>query len=66
VVAPPWKRRQWKRDHGARSILVLEDNDLFLTNEAIVTETYLRLAMPRVDQPSETYLVSTATTPWHA
>jgi hypothetical protein len=30
------------------------------------TETYLPSAMARVDQPSETYLVSTATSPWHA
>ena len=51
----------WKRDHGARSVLVLEDNDLFLTNQAIVTETYLPLAAGRADRPDETYLVSTST-----
>ena len=28
------------------AILVLEDNDIQLTNQAIVTETYLPLAMP--------------------
>ena len=60
------KLAAWKRDHGARSILVLEDNDLFLTNQAIVAETYLPLAATRTDCPDETYMVSTATKPWHA
>jgi hypothetical protein len=60
------KLAAWKRDHGARSILVLEDNDLFLTNQAIVAETYLPLAATRADRPDETYMVSTATKPWHA
>jgi hypothetical protein len=60
------KLAAWKRDHGARSILVLEDNDFFLTNQAIVAETYLPLATGRPDRPDETYLVSTSITPWHA
>jgi hypothetical protein len=60
------KLAAWKRDHGARSVLVLEDNDLFLTNQAIVAETYLPLATGRTDRPDETYLVSTSTSPWHA
>jgi len=60
------KLAAWKRDHGARSVMVLEDNDLFLTNQAIVAETYLPLALARTDRPDETYLVSTSTNPWHA
>ena len=38
------KLAAWKRDENARTILVLEDNDIQLTNQAIVTETYLPLA----------------------
>jgi hypothetical protein len=60
------KLAAWKRDHSARSVLVLEDNDIFLTNQSIVAETYLPLALARPDRPDETYLVSTSVTPWHA
>jgi hypothetical protein len=56
----------WKRDEGARTILVLEDNDIQLTNQAIVTETYLPLARGRKDRPDETYLVASCMDPWHA
>jgi hypothetical protein len=47
-----------KRDANARTILVLEDNDIQLTDQAIVTETYLPLLMGRTDRPDETYLVA--------
>jgi hypothetical protein len=45
---------------------VLEDNDIQLTNHAIVAETYLPLAMARSDRPDETYLVVSCMEPWHA
>jgi hypothetical protein len=51
------KLAAWKRDHGAKTILVLEQNDIQLTNEAIVTDTFVPLATARTDQPDETYLV---------
>jgi hypothetical protein len=60
------KLAAWKRDANARTILVLEDNDIQLTNQAIVTETYLPLAMERADRPDETYLVVSCMDPWHA
>jgi hypothetical protein len=60
------KLRAWKRNDNARTILVLEDNDIQLTNQAIVTETYLPLAMARSDRPDETYLVVSCIEPWHA
>jgi hypothetical protein len=60
------KLAAWKRDHKARTILVLEDNDIQLTNEAIVTETFLPLAMARQDRPDETYVVASCMDPWHA
>lgn len=56
----------WKRDHKARTILVLEENDIQLTNYAIVAETYLPIALSRPDRPDETYLVSTCLEPWEA
>jgi hypothetical protein len=60
------KLAAWKRDANARTILVLEDNDVQLTNQAIVTETYLPLAMGRADRPDGTYLVASCMDPWHA
>ena len=60
------KLAAWKRDESARTILVLEDNDIQLTNQSIVTETYLPLAMARDDRPDETYLVASCMSPWHA
>jgi hypothetical protein len=59
------KLAAWKRDANARTILVLEDNDIQLTNQAIVTETYLPLVMRRADRPDETYLVASCMDPWH-
>jgi hypothetical protein len=42
---------------ATKTILVLEQNDIQLTNEAIVTDTFVPLATARTDQPDETYLV---------
>jgi hypothetical protein len=56
----------WKRDEGARTILVLEDNDIQLTNPSIVADTFLPLAEASQDRPDETYLVMSCLDPWHA
>lgn len=53
------KLAAWKRDKGARTVLALEDNDMWTTNQGIVAETYLPLTQARDDRPDETYLVST-------
>jgi hypothetical protein len=49
----------WKNNKNARTILLLEDADIFLTNEIIVAETYLSITAARADVPDETYLLST-------
>jgi hypothetical protein len=54
----------WRQKRGARTILVLEENDIQLTNYAIVAEAYLPLALGRIDRPDETYLVSSCVEPW--
>ena len=56
----------WKLNHSARTILVFEENDIQLTNYAIVANTYLPIALSRKDRPDETYLVSTCVDPWNA
>jgi hypothetical protein len=57
------KLAAWKKDEGARSILVLEQNDIQLTNPSIVADNYVPLAMARGDRPDETYLVATCLGP---
>jgi hypothetical protein len=44
----------WKKNENAKSILALEQNDIQLTNPAIVTDTFLSLAQARADRPDET------------
>lgn len=51
------KLHRWKRAYGAKTILVLEQIDIQLTNPDTVTETFVPLATARDDRPDETYLV---------
>jgi hypothetical protein len=48
----------WKRD-GAETVLVLEESDMFLTNEGLVADAFLRAEKDFSDQPDEIFLVST-------
>ena len=57
------KLAAWKASDGAKTILVLEQNDIQLTNASIVTDTYVPLAKARADQPDETYLVASCMGP---
>jgi hypothetical protein len=59
------KLAAWKRASNARTVLVLEENDMQLTNHIIVAETYLPIALSRDDRPDETYLISTSNDPWY-
>lgn len=54
----------WKRDHKAKTVLVLEQNDIQLTAPDLVADAYVPLAKARGDRPDETYLVITCMTPW--
>ena len=59
------KLARWKRDHGARTVLVLEENDIQLTNQQVVADALLEVEQTMRDRPDEVYLVSTAVeTPW--
>lgn len=53
------KLAAWKVNEGAKSVLVLEQNDMQLTNPGIVADTFIPLAKARDDRPDETYLVVT-------
>jgi hypothetical protein len=49
----------WKRDEGARSILILEENDMSLTNHQVVADAMVDAEAGRSDAPDEIFLVST-------
>jgi hypothetical protein len=51
----------WKKNAGARTILLLENTDIQLTNSSSVAETFLSIAKGRPDRPDETYLIDTCT-----
>ncbi len=53
------KLAAWKRSHGARTVLVLEDRDIYLTNHQLVYEALSRAEGGRPDAPDEIFLVST-------
>ncbi len=50
----------WKESAGARTVLILENPDIFLTNPATVADVYLSIANGRTDRPDETYLFDTS------
>ena len=56
----------WRRKEGARTVLVLENLDIQLTNQSLVAEAYLQLALVAANRPDETYLVMTCMDPWCA
>jgi hypothetical protein len=58
------KLAAWKNSHDARTVLILEDNDIQLTNPVVVADSFVPLAMARDDRPDETYMVMTCAEPW--
>lgn len=59
------KLARWRRDEGARTVLVMEENDLSLTNHQLVAEAMARAESGRPDAPDEIFLVSTSLpNPW--
>ena len=59
------KLYKWKRNEGARSILVLEENDMSLTNHQVVADAMASAEAGRSDAPDEVFLVSTfRSNPW--
>jgi hypothetical protein len=58
------KLAAWKKAHHARTVLILEDNDIQLTNPVVVADAFLPLAMAKEDRPDETYMVMTCAEPW--
>jgi hypothetical protein len=60
------KLEVWRRDKGARTILILEENDLQLTNPQRVFDALVRVENAIADKPDEVHLVSTMiANPWY-
>jgi hypothetical protein len=59
------KLASWKKEAGARTVLVLEENDIQLTNSQVVTEAVLKSEEELGRAADEIYLVSTSFAPWH-
>jgi hypothetical protein len=57
------KLLQWKTS-GARTILILEEDDIFLTNHFNVADTLFQIEESRADRPDEVYLLSVFTSKW--
>jgi hypothetical protein len=55
------KRAKWKQDSGARTVLVLEEDDLSLTNHFKVADALTQAEAMRTDVADEAFMVSTAT-----
>jgi hypothetical protein len=53
------KLAKWKRDSGARTVLVLEEDDLSQTNHFLVADALLPAEATSPDAPDEVFLVST-------
>ena len=59
------KLAKWKRDEGARSVLILEESDLSLTNHQLVANAMTSAEAGRSDTPDEIFLVTTIRpNPW--
>jgi hypothetical protein len=55
----------WKMDAGARTVMLLENPDIQLTNSSLVADTFLSIVSGRSDRPDETYLIDTSSNgPW--
>jgi hypothetical protein len=58
------KLNRWKREFAARTVLVLEQNDIQLTNVHFVTDALLKAEIGMNGIADEVYLVTTTTSPW--
>jgi hypothetical protein len=54
---------KWQRV-GAEAILILEEDDLFLTNHFSVADALFQIEAEHTDRPDEVYLVSVLTSRW--
>jgi hypothetical protein len=54
----------WKQTYGARSVLLLEENDIQLTNAEVVAKAIDKIVNGTTARPDEIHLVTTCTDTW--
>jgi hypothetical protein len=54
---------RWRAD-GARAVLILEENDIQLTNHFRVCDALLEIEKGIAEKPDEVYLLSTGASVW--
>jgi len=54
----------WKHKHGARTVLILEDNDAMFTNTELVTNAIVEAEKECSNLPDAIYLVATGLRMW--
>ena len=65
ALADKCPKLQRCKERGARTVLVLEDDDIANSNSVVVREALNRVAEERTDLPDEIYLVETKVNTWH-
>ncbi len=50
----------WKNQSGARTVLILENPDIFITDPAAVADSFIAIAASRSNRPDEAYLFDTS------
>ena len=64
ALADKCPKLQRCKEKGDRTVLVLEDGDMSLSNYALIGDALASLLEERSDLPDEIYLVETAANPW--
>ena len=65
ALADKCPKLQHCKYRGARTVLVLEDDDIALSNSVVVREALNRAGEERTDLPDEIYLVETKVNTWY-
>ena len=64
ALAEKCPKLQRSKERGARTVLVLESNDIALSNSGVIRETLDRIPKEPVSEPDEIYLVETDYEQW--
>ncbi len=57
------KLAAWKREAGARTVLVLEDNDIQLSNPQVIYDAHASVEREFSERPDEVHVVTTIVEP---
>lgn len=55
------KLTEFKQETGAKTVLILENNDIFLSNTNLIFDAFTKAEIDFIDRPDEVHLVTSAT-----